>query len=121
MSCRSSSTSTWSPGIADARRAALARYAFGGRLRGLDGIYVESSSFLPAELDVAFLGLARALGIPVLTYIRDAYQLFPEYYEISSARRWLAARAFLPALRALGAVSSRLAFPSPRPGARRHR
>lgn len=99
-------------GYRGARRAALARYAVGGRLRGLDGIYVESSSFLPAELDVAFLGLARALGIPVLTYVRDAYQLFPEYYEISSARRWLGARAFLPALRALGAVSSRLAFPS---------
>ncbi|MBW3613049.1 MAG: glycosyl transferase family 1, partial [Chloroflexi bacterium] len=29
------------------RRVALARYAVSGRLRGLDGIYVESSSFLP--------------------------------------------------------------------------
>ncbi len=94
------------------RRLALTRYAFGGRLRGLDGIYVESSTFLPAELDIAFLGLARALGTPVLTYIRDAYQLFNEYYEVNSARRWLGVRAFLPAIRALQAVSSALAFPS---------
>lgn len=94
------------------RRAALARYALSGRLRGLDGIYVESSTFLPAELDIGFLGLARALGIGVLTYIRDAYQLFPEYYEQSSLRRRLGAGAFLPAMRALGVVSSRLAFPS---------
>jgi hypothetical protein len=94
------------------RRVALARYAFSGRLRGLDGIYVESSSFLPAELDVLFLGLARALGIPVLTFIRDAYQLFPEYYAASSVRRRLGAGLFRPAFRALAAVSTRLAFPS---------
>jgi hypothetical protein len=94
------------------RRAALVRYAFGGRLRGLDGIYVESSTFLPAETDLAFLGLARALGIPVLTYIRDAYQLFDDYYRADTPRRWISARAFLPAVRALGAVSTQLAFPS---------
>lgn len=99
-------------GYRGARRAALARYAFGGRLRGLDGIYVESSTFLPAEADIALLGLARLLGIPVLTYIRDAYQLFDDYYRADSVRRWIGARAFLPAVRALGAVSTHLAFPS---------
>lgn len=94
------------------RRRSLAAYALSGRLRGLGGIYVESSSFLPAEADIAFLGLARALGIPVLTFIRDAYQLFPEYYSRSSLRRHLAAALFRPAIRALAAVSTRLAFPS---------
>ena len=54
-------------GYRGARRAALVGYAFGGRLRGLDGIYVETSTFLPSEADIAFLGLARALGIPVLS------------------------------------------------------
>lgn len=94
------------------RRSRLWRYAVSGRLRGLDGIYVEASSFLPAESDLAFLALARALGIPVLTYFRDAYQLFPEYYPIDSMRRWISARAFLPAMRALAAVSTRVAVPS---------
>jgi glycosyltransferase involved in cell wall biosynthesis len=94
------------------RRAALVRYALSGRLRGLDGIYVESSSFLPAELDIVFLGLARALGIPVLTYVRDAYQLFPEYHDATSVRRRLGFLAFRPALRALRAVSSRVATPT---------
>ncbi len=94
------------------RRLALARYAATGRLRGLSGIYVESSTFLPAEADIAFLGLARALGIPVLTYIRDAYQLFDEYYRADTPRRWLGKQAFLPLVRALGAVSSQLAFPT---------
>jgi glycosyltransferase involved in cell wall biosynthesis len=94
------------------RRGALLRYAFSGRLRGLSGIYVESSSFLPAELDIAFLALARLLGIPVITYVRDAYQLFDDYGSPDGLRgrigRWL----FLPAMRALGSVSSRLAFPT---------
>lgn len=94
------------------RRVALARYVAAGRLRGLDAIYVESSTFLPAEADYAFLGLARALRIPVLTYVRDAYQLFPEYYPRDSVRRRIAAALFLPSVRALRGVSSRLAFPT---------
>ena len=94
------------------RRRALARYAVSRRLRGLDGVYVESSSFLPAEADVAFLGLARALGIPVLTYVRDAYQLFPDDYPRRTLRQRLGAVGFRPALRGLGAVSTRLAFPT---------
>lgn len=99
-------------GYRGARRRALLRYAFSGRLRRLEGIYVESSSFLPSETDLAFLALARALRIPVLTYVRDAYQLFPGDYAVDSARRWLGSKAFLPMLRALGAASSRLAFPT---------
>ncbi len=99
-------------GYRGARRVAAARYALGGRLRGLDGIYVESSSFLPAETDLAFLGLARALGVPVLTYVRDAYQLFPEYRAGASLKSRLAGAAFRPTVRALGAVSTRIAAPT---------
>jgi len=94
------------------RRSGLIRYAFSGRLRGLGGIYVESSSFLASETDLAFLALARALRIPVLTYVRDAYQLFPDDYAVDTARRRFGAKAFLPMLRALRLVSSRLAFPT---------
>jgi len=95
-----------------ARRRALARYATSGRLRGLDGIYVETSSFLPAEIDVAFLGLARAVGIDVLTYVRDAYQLFDDYGTPQSLRQRVARAAFRPAISALRAASSRMAFPT---------
>jgi glycosyltransferase involved in cell wall biosynthesis len=99
-------------GYRPARRHALGRYAFAGRLRGLDGIYVESSTFLPSESDLLFLALARGLGIEVLTFFRDAYQLFPDWYAADSPRRWLAARLFRPVMRCLAAVSSRSAFPS---------
>lgn len=94
------------------RRAALWRYAFSGRLRGLDGIYVESSTFLPAEADIAFLGLARALGIPVVTYIRDAYPLFPDWTGPRTVRQRIGFALFRPAMAALRAVSDRMAFPT---------
>jgi glycosyltransferase involved in cell wall biosynthesis len=94
------------------RRGRLWRYAVGGRLRGLDGIYVENSSTLPSETDVAFLALARALRIPVVTYVRDAQYLFEEYYAATSIRRRVARALFLPAVRLLRAVSSRTGYPS---------
>jgi glycosyltransferase involved in cell wall biosynthesis len=94
------------------RRRRLARYAVSGRLRRLDGAYVETSTFLPAEADLALLGLARALGVPVLTYIRDAYQLFAAEYPPTSARQRLGRAVFRPMLRALAAVSTRIAFPT---------
>jgi glycosyltransferase involved in cell wall biosynthesis len=94
------------------RRGRLARYALSGRLRRLDGIYVENSSTLPSETDVAFLALARLLGIPVLTYVRDAQYMFGEYYEAETLRRRLARALFLPAVRALRVVSSETAYPS---------
>lgn len=100
-------------GYRGARRLALMRYATSGRLRALDGVYVESSTFLPAELDIAFLGLARSLGIPVLTYVRDAYQLFDDYARPSSLRARIGRWAFRPALRALESVSTQLGFPTP--------
>lgn len=99
-------------GYRSERRVLLLQYAAAGRLRNIEGVYVESSTALPGEADIAFLGLARALGRPVVTYVRDAYQLFPEYYGIDSAKRWFSARAFPLAMRALRAVSTRLAFPS---------
>jgi hypothetical protein len=99
-------------GYRGARRVALTRYALSGRLRGLAGIYVESSTFLPAEADVAFLGLARALGIGVVTYIRDAYQLFADYGRPATIRQRASRAAFRPMIRALRAVSSQLAFPT---------
>lgn len=99
-------------GYRGARRGALLRYAFSGRLRRLDGIYVESSSFLPAELDIGFLALARLLRIPVITYVRDAYQLFDDYGRAAGLRGRLGRWLFRPAIEALGAVSTRLAFPT---------
>jgi glycosyltransferase involved in cell wall biosynthesis len=94
------------------RRGQLLRYAFTGRLRGLAGIYVENSSTLPSEVDLAFLALARLWGIRVVTYVRDAQYLFDEYYAATTLKRRLARALFMPAIWLLRAVSSRAGYPS---------
>ena len=94
------------------RSVALARYVTSRRLSGLAGIYVETSTTLPGPVDVAFMALARSLRIPVLTYLRDAQPLFPEYYRGGSPKRWLSRTLFRPAFAALGAASDRVAYPS---------
>jgi glycosyltransferase involved in cell wall biosynthesis len=94
------------------RALALATYLARGRLRGLRGIYVETSTAIIGPADLAFLGLARARGIRVLSYVRDAYQLFPEYYPMASVKRRLAQALFPMSVWALSRVSHALAFPS---------
>jgi glycosyltransferase involved in cell wall biosynthesis len=99
-------------GTRSARARLLLGYVRAGRLRGLDGIYVESSTTLPGPGDVAFLALARRRGIPVATYIRDAQQLYPEYFRADTLKRRASRALFLPAMRALMRSSSTVAFPS---------
>jgi glycosyltransferase involved in cell wall biosynthesis len=95
-----------------ARARSLWRYARAGRLDGLAGIYVESSSFLPGPADLAFLRFARRHRVPVLTYIRDAYPLFPEYANRSSVKKRISHRLFLSAFRSLATVSDVVGYPS---------
>jgi len=99
-------------GLRRHRAAGESRYVATGRLRGLGGIYVESSTTLPGPADLAFLALARARHIPILTYIRDAYQLFPEYYHDRSLKKRLSRRLFRPVFGQLIRASDRVAFPS---------
>jgi len=99
-------------GLRSRRALALARYIALGQLRGLAGIYVESSTTLPSPADIAFLAAARRRGIPVLTYIRDAYQLFPEYWSGTGLKQRVSRRLFIPTFRRLAQASSLVAFPS---------
>lgn len=99
-------------GARPARRVRLIRHLVRHRFRAVDGVYVESSTALPSEVDIAWLLAARAAGRRVLTYVRDAYQIFPDYYPQDTPKRWLAARLFRPAMAALEAASSQLAFPT---------
>jgi hypothetical protein len=94
------------------RAGAMARYLAGGRLRGLAGIYVENATSLPGPADLSFLAIARARRIPILTYVRDAQQLFGEYFAATTVKRRASRALFLPATRALMRVSTRVTFPS---------
>ena len=99
-------------GTRASRARGLATYLAGGRVRGLAGIYVENATTLPGPADLVFLAVARARGIPIMTYVRDAQQLFPEYYEAATLKRHLSRVLFLPATRTLMRVSTTVAFPS---------
>ena len=91
---------------------ALIGYVAQSRLRGLSGVYVESSTALPGPIDLLVVALARLRRIPVLTYIRDAYQLFPEYYVADSWKRRISRAAFRPSIWLLARASTNVAFPS---------
>jgi len=90
----------------------MARFLAAGRLRGVAGIYVENATTLPGPADLAFLAIARARRIPILTYVRDAQQLFPEYYAATSLKQRASRALFLPTTRALMRLSTTVAFPS---------
>lgn len=94
------------------RGVALARYLASGRLHELAGIYVENATTLPGPADLLFLAIAHRRGIPILTYVRDAQQLFHEYFAATTLKRRASRALFLPATRALMRVSTHVAFPS---------
>ena len=99
-------------GARSERRSAWLRYFRTHRLRRVSGVYVESSSALPDPVDIAGLAAAKRRGIRVLTYVRDAYQLFRDEYPAANAWRGLVGRAFPLAVSALRRSSSALAFPT---------
>jgi len=94
------------------RARRLARYLNRGRLSGLDGIYIENSTALPGPADLAFLVAARVRHVPIVTYVRDAQQLFAEYFRADTPKRAVSRVAFLPLTRALMWLSDEVAFPS---------
>ena len=99
-------------GTRSPRARSLIRYLVAGRLRGVAAIYVENATTLPGPVDLAFMAVARLRRIPILTYVRDAQQLFPEYYAVTSLKRRVSRALFLPATRVLMRLSTRVAFPS---------
>lgn len=62
------------------RRWAVIRYLLQGGLRQARAVYVEASNGPSNETDLLFLAMARAAGIPVLVFIPDAYQHFPDIF-----------------------------------------
>lgn len=60
------------------RRYATLKYLWEGILDHVTGLYVENSTSWAITTDFALLLACRRKQIPVITYIRDAYPLFPE-------------------------------------------
>jgi len=58
----------------------VARFLLRGGLRHTRAVYVEASTSTASEIDLLFLALAHAAGVPILIFIPDAYQLFPTIF-----------------------------------------
>ena len=65
-------------GLNSERRPLVHQYLQDGRFRGAFGLYVESSTGWCTPHDLRLMAACRRAGIPVFTWIRDAYPMFPE-------------------------------------------
>ncbi|HET6380598.1 MAG TPA: glycosyltransferase [candidate division Zixibacteria bacterium] len=77
------------------------------RLGRYRGVYVEAPTTSPMPWDLLALAVARARGLPVGVYFRDAYQLFRDLYPLAGWRARLsdlAWRLTLGMLRTLATV-----------------
>ncbi|MGH7607777.1 MAG: glycosyltransferase, partial [Gemmatimonadales bacterium] len=94
------------------RRAAAMRYLLTGGLHRSRAVYVEASTSTATEADVLFLGVARAAGLPIVIYIPDAYQLFPDLYPRHGWRTVLLDWGWRRSIAAYRRLADLLLFPS---------
>jgi glycosyltransferase involved in cell wall biosynthesis len=80
LSLRALTPVTLFAGNRTSRRSAVWQFLQQGGLRRTRAIYVEASNGPSNETDLLFLALAHAAGIPIIVYIPDAYQLFPDIF-----------------------------------------
>ena len=62
------------------RRQRIRSYLRKGEFEGASGLYVETCSSWCTLEDLQLMATCRRAGIPVLTWIMDAYPMFPETY-----------------------------------------
>lgn len=82
------------------------------QLRHVDAVYVESPTGASMPWDLLVLAAARAMGRPVGTYFRDAYQLFRELYPAGSFRQRMSDLAWSLSIRLLRGLASVRFVPS---------
>lgn len=95
------------------RRLALLRYLVSGGLRRARAVYVEASTGPSSEIDLVFLFLARAAKIPLIVYISDLYQYFPDLYPRRGLKVKLLDWGWRRSIATYRHLANLLAFPSP--------
>ena len=62
------------------RRRRIRRYLKSDKLEGASGLYVETCTSWCTLEDLQLMAACRRAGVPVLTWIMDAYPMFPETF-----------------------------------------
>jgi glycosyltransferase involved in cell wall biosynthesis len=59
------------------RRQSIRQYLNSGKVKGADGLFVEASTSWATIEDLRLMAACRRAGVAVITWIPDAYQLYP--------------------------------------------
>lgn len=94
------------------RRKSILRFIRQGQLQKTAGIYVEASTSTAMEADILLLALARKRGLPVIVFIPDAYQSFPDLYPRKGWRVKLLDAGWRLSISAYQKLATLLLFPS---------
>jgi glycosyltransferase involved in cell wall biosynthesis len=95
-----------------ARRRAVARFLLRGGLRHTRAVHVEASTSTASEVDLLFLALAHAAGVPILIFIPDAYQLFPTIFPRTGLKERLLDWGWRRSIASYLRLADMLLFPS---------
>ena len=63
------------------RRWPILKYLVTGQLRRTSCVYVESATSTATETDLLLLLVCKLFRVPIVIYIRDAHQFFPDIYD----------------------------------------
>ncbi len=94
------------------RRQEILRYLLRGRLRQTRAVYVEASTTTATETDLLFLALLRLARVPILVFIPDAYQRFPDVFSRTGLKVKMLDWGWRRSIAAYQHLADRLFFPS---------
>jgi glycosyltransferase involved in cell wall biosynthesis len=94
------------------RRREILCYLLRGGLRQTRAVYVEASTTTATETDLLFLTLLRMVRIPILIFIPDAYQRFPDIFPRSGLKVKMLDWGWRRSIAAYQHLADRLSFPS---------
>jgi glycosyltransferase involved in cell wall biosynthesis len=103
---------TFLTGSREQRRKPLWQMIRSGAWRDFDGVYVEAASSTAMEADLVLLKLWHDAGIPVSLFVRDAYPMFPDYFDSRPFKHKLLKAAWYVSMAAYRRWCSILYFPT---------
>ncbi len=73
------------------RKIEILKFLISGKIRNIKLLYVEPSNVYASEMDILLIFLCKILRIPIFTFMRDIYHLYPNAYPVEKriGIKWL--------------------------------